>query len=177
MNDPQKPTTTSSRHRGSTNTRSLVQITKNPTMKLPTMLMESVPKGKTGAEFFGREPADQVSQVSADNCGDGYSEKVFHDGAPYKNGSDFVGVISPAHRHAGGYGELHRRTYFVPQGKSRGHQQPVTSISPCYVPRSAARPPKLQMVIADCYLTSSAPPDTVPTLSAAPPARRSCPIR
>jgi hypothetical protein len=43
VNDPQKPMTTSKRHRGSTKTRSVVQMTKNPTMKLPIMLMIRVP--------------------------------------------------------------------------------------------------------------------------------------
>src|SRR5450432_749155 len=45
---PQNPTTISRRQRGSSSTRSVVQIMKKPTMKLPVTLMNNVPKGKTG---------------------------------------------------------------------------------------------------------------------------------
>ena len=42
----QNPTATNVRHRGSTSTRSVVQIRKNPRIKLAEMLMISVPNGK-----------------------------------------------------------------------------------------------------------------------------------
>src|SRR5579859_1964032 len=45
---PQNPTTISNRQRGSSSTRCVLQIMKNPTMKLPLRLMNRVPKGKTG---------------------------------------------------------------------------------------------------------------------------------
>src|SRR6266568_6689415 len=48
VNAPQNPITTSRRQRGSSNTRSLDQIMKKPTMKLPVTLMNNVPYGKTG---------------------------------------------------------------------------------------------------------------------------------
>src|SRR3954464_15214160 len=55
VNAPQNPTTISNRHRGSSSTRCVLQIIKNPTMKLPTRLINSVPKGKTGLINFAAQ--------------------------------------------------------------------------------------------------------------------------
>jgi len=43
VNAPQKPTTINNRHRGSSRVRSVAQITKKPTAKLPLTLITSVP--------------------------------------------------------------------------------------------------------------------------------------
>src|ERR1700677_1840516 len=50
---------------------------------------------KNRAQFFGGEPAQEVTQVGADDGGARYGEEIFHDGvSPYKSFMDFVGVIS-----------------------------------------------------------------------------------
>src|SRR5436309_13028443 len=60
VNAPQNPTTINNRQRGSSSTRSVLQIMKNPTMKLPLMLMKRVPQGKTGPTNFA--PQRLISQ-------------------------------------------------------------------------------------------------------------------
>src|SRR5580765_5536565 len=47
--DPQKPIATNRRQRGSTNTRSVVQIRKNTRIRLPVTLINNVPKGKAAS--------------------------------------------------------------------------------------------------------------------------------
>src|SRR5438045_1704683 len=55
VNAPQNPTTISNRHRGSSSTRCVLQIMKKPTIKLPVMLIKSVPYGKTGLINFAAQ--------------------------------------------------------------------------------------------------------------------------
>src|ERR1051326_6884383 len=47
--DPQKPTATSSRHRGLASTRSVVHTRKKPRIRLPLMLITSVPQGNAAS--------------------------------------------------------------------------------------------------------------------------------
>src|SRR4029077_8773988 len=51
--------------------------------------------GEDGAQFEGSESAQQVTQVGANDGGDGDGKKVFHDGVlPTNQALNFVGVIS-----------------------------------------------------------------------------------
>src|SRR5208282_1253589 len=43
------------------------------------------PVGEDRPEFSGRETADDIPQVGADYCGQGYSEEVFHCSSPTKS--------------------------------------------------------------------------------------------
>ena len=63
-----------------TKARSVVQITMKPTIKLPAVLMISVPYGNTGPKSFGCVSAQEVVCIGPDDGSQGYSEEVEHDG-------------------------------------------------------------------------------------------------
>ena len=84
MNDPQNPTTTSKPPAGIDQHSLGGPDHEESNDEAADDIDGQSSVGKDGAEFSGGEAAQQISQVGADNGGDGYGEEIFHANVSYK---------------------------------------------------------------------------------------------